>query len=486
MGRAARMNSPQSRGKANISSFTSSQVSGVAWYALAWGVFLGLAVIKFGNPVILEAEVGTPVNVNELLGYAWPTRWAYWGLMPLLAIGAGLVFVNRLRWQGSRWLWILPLLWLGWQFVSATHSVDARLTELVLWHFVGCVGCYFVGAFISARAQALPWLLVGLLAAFTWCLIRAVNQKLIEFPRERIDLVLGQQQGWTNFTAESVLQMKASRVIINTNGVDVVNPQILAKYEKGRVSGTLVYPNALAGLILLLLPVALVLAVTQTHRLRPWIRGLVIVLTVFLGTGGMYWTGSKLGWLVGLGLCVVWLMRFNWPRGLKIILVVLVVGGGLGLFAWRFQHYFSAGAKSVGARFDYWRAAAQVFARNPVFGSGPGTFQRPYGEIKSPESEMARLVHNDYLEQFSDSGLVGGLSYLAWVILALSMAGRAAWQSRSPIQEAVMLGVLGWFGQGIGEFSLYVPALAWTAFVLLGISMSRTGLKAMDSQHGRS
>jgi hypothetical protein len=30
-------------------------------------------------------------------------------------------------------------------------------------------------------------------------------------------------------------------------------------------------------------------------------------------------------------------------------------------------------------------------------------------------------------------------------------------------------GLLGWFIQGFGEFSLYVPALAWTAFTLLGV-----------------
>jgi hypothetical protein len=32
----------------------------------------------------------------------------------------------------------------------------------------------------------------------------------------------------------------------------------------------------------------------------------------------------------------------------------------------------------------------------------------------------------------------------------------------------VFIGLLGWFAQGIGEFSLYVPALAWTTFTLLG------------------
>ena len=56
--------------------------------------------------------------------------------------------------------------------------------------------------------------------------------------------------------------MKHENVIITTNGMDVANPVILAKFAKGRVKGTLVYPNALAGAILLLFPVSLVLAFT--------------------------------------------------------------------------------------------------------------------------------------------------------------------------------------------------------------------------------
>jgi hypothetical protein len=33
---------------------------------------------------------------------------------------------------------------------------------------------------------------------------------------------------------------------------------------------------------------------------------------------------------------------------------------------------------------------------------------------------------------------------------------------------AIFLGLLGWFAQGLGEFGLFVPALAWTAFTLVG------------------
>src|SRR5487761_2713263 len=96
--------------------------------------------------------------------------------------------------------------------------------------------------------------------------------------------------------------MKQEHVIISTNGVDVANPAILAKFAKGRVNGTLVYPNALAGLVLLLFPASLVLVIGSTKRLRPSIRALAIALTLFLGLAGFFWTGSKLGWLIAMFL----------------------------------------------------------------------------------------------------------------------------------------------------------------------------------------
>ena len=141
---------------------------------------------------------------------------------------------------------------------------------------------------------------------------------------------------------------------------------------------------------------------------------------------------------------------------------------GLAAFALRFQSYFAAGATSVGARFDYWRAAAQTTMANPVLGSGPGTFQRPYARLKAPESEMARLVHNDYLEQFSDSGVVGGALYLAWIGMVVAALAKGLARATDPLSFALALGLVGWFAQGFVEFGLYIPALAWTAFTIAG------------------
>ena len=339
---------------------------------------------------------------------------------------------------------------------------------MTLWQFFGCVACYFLGAFLFGRERALRWLLIGVLAVFTFCLVRAADQRLFEFPQNRQMLVEGEHTGWTNFPPETFLEMKQENVIITTNGVDVANPAILAKFAKGRVNGTLVYPNALAGAVLLLFPVSLVFAFYSTKRLRPVIRAIVIALALFLGGAGFFWTGSKLGWLIAIAVGGICLFRLKWTARFKWTALTIVLLVGFGIFAVRFHNYFAAGATSVGARFDYWRAATQTTFTHPLLGTGPGTFQRPYAKLKSPDAEMARLTHNDYLEQFSDSGIAGGIFYGTWIILSLVVIGRRIRNFGNPMTFAIFAGLLGWFIQGIGEFGLYIPALAWTAFTLLG------------------
>ena len=145
---------------------------------------------------------------------------------------------------------------------------------------------------------------------------------------------------------------------------------------------------------------------------------------------------------------------------------VLVLGLA-GFFA-RHLGYFHRGATSVSARFDYWRAAVQITKEHPVFGTGPGTFFIPYQKIKRPESEPSRMTHNDYLEQASDSGIPGLLLYGSFVVGSLVWIARrmeflSDWQN-----FAIWLGVLGWALQSLMEFSLYIPALSWSAFAFLG------------------
>ncbi len=478
---AAKSPSPE---KARARQFSATEI-----YALLFGLFLGLALLKFGNPTILDRVITAPASWADAWSDWWPLSWANVCLAVLALPGVLLAIVKKPRWPCSRWLWILPLVWFAWQLLSATQTVRADLTADTLWQFGGCVACYFLGALVIGNGRGWRWVMAGLFVALAFCLVRAVDQKLFEFPREREFLLSSQRMGWTNMPPGMFQELQRDHVIIHTNSLDIANPAIIAKYEKGRVHSTLVYPNALAGAILLLWPMAIVSVLEVARRLRRVTGLAAIALVVALGAAGLVFSGSKGGWLIALALGVVWLCRINWPRRFKWLMVVVVVAGGLLVFGLRFQTYFAKGATSVGARFDYWRVAVRVTLQHPLLGSGPGTFQKPYFELKKPDAEMARLVHNDYLEQFSDSGFVAGLAYAAWIALMLWTIGRRAWRRNAETREAaaasarvpchwlefaVFVGLLGWFVQGLMEFSLYVPALAWTAFTLAGCLLRTT------------
>lgn len=437
-------------------------------YALAFGLFLGLCIVKFGNPVILDRVIESPTSFDEFLNFAWPLYWANLILLVGFCVGVAWFGFARPLWPLPAWLWLLPLIWLVWQLVSATQTVDGHLTTVTVWQFFGCVLCYLLGAKLFASRSRQGWLLIGIFAGFAFCLVRAVDQRLFEFPMNHQMLVEGQRCGWTNFPPETVLAMKQEGLIVTTNGIDLASPLILDKFEKARVMGTLVYPNALAGLILLLLPVSLAWFVVKSRELRAPVRILALALVLFLGCSAFYWSGSKLGWLIGLGALSLILMKFPWPRAVMWISVVFILAIGFGVFAVRFHHYFESGAHSANARLDYWQAAVRIAIDHPILGAGPGTFQRTYASIKPPESEMARLVHNDYLEQFSDSGFIGGLAYVFWITLALRLVWKKYWHSSDWIGIGMFIGLLAWFSHGIGEFGLYISGTAWVAFTLLG------------------
>jgi O-antigen ligase len=138
----------------------------------------------------------------------------------------------------------------------------------------------------------------------------------------------------------------------------------------------------------------------------------------------------------------------------------------------KYRAFFQKGATSVVARFDYWGAAVKTTAASPIFGTGPGTFFVAYQRLKRPESEPARLVHNDYLEQASDSGLPGAVLYAVFIVGVL-WKSRPAWEGGDWEAFAIWLGLLGWALQGFFEFGLYIPALAWPAFTFMGWLLSQ-------------
>jgi hypothetical protein len=412
-------------------------------FAVSFGAFLGLSLLKFGNPPIMEKWVTMPEGVFEFIfTYPWPIQWAYGLLVVVVVIG---VAARRGNSSLPKWVIALPLLWFIWEFIAGTQSVDWSLSKVTLMHFAACAACFYLGLFSLSGVRRTGHFWSGIIVGFV--LVLATG--------------LGQHFGGLKQTREYFLtyiypQMKE------------VPPGYMQKMTGERIFGTLFYPNTLAGAILLLLPPILAILWGLRERFTAGARGLLVGIVAATGLSCLFWSGSKGGWLLALLLGLIVLLRLKFRRDLKIGLIAAVLILGLAGFFARHSRYFHQGATSVNARFDYWRAAVQTTEEHPIVGTGPGTFFIPYEKVRRPNSEPARLTHNDYLEQASDSGVPGMLLYAGFVVGSLVWIARSKNFLSDWMHFAIWLGVLGWALQSLMEFALYIPALSWSAFAFLG------------------
>ncbi|PYM12335.1 MAG: hypothetical protein DME18_11650, partial [Verrucomicrobia bacterium] len=329
---------------------------------------------------------------------------------------------------------------------AAARTVDAALTRATLLHFAACITSFYLGLFALSQVKQRTWFWMPLLAGFVWVLWMGFGQHFggLESTRQ----LIYQQPNWQQMP-----------------------PEYLKRIASNRIFSTLVYPNALAGAILLFLPMLVAVVFRMSARLANVPRGVLVGLPGYAALACLYWSGSKSGWLILLVLGLVAMLR-----RVKLAIVGVALIAGLAGFFVKFSDYFRRGATSVTARFDYWRAAWQITTAHPVFGTGPGTFSVPYKQLKAADAEMTRLVHNYFLEQASDSGVIGFLAFFAFITGSLTVLYRKL--KAESVLFCVWLGLLGWTLQGIVEFGLYIPALAWPAFLffgwLLGVEMKST------------
>lgn len=418
-------------------------------FALAFGIILGLAFLKFPNPPVLEHLAVAPNGVWECALVRWPVRYAY----PLLGVCV-LAGLGLMRWPRgvSLRLALLPLLWLGWVTLSCLGTIDARLSGLTAAHFLVCVVCFYLGLLVLGRARQPAHFLAGIIGALVLVMLAGWEQHFGGLERTR------------DYFYTYIYPTQPE-----------VHPDMLKKMQSDRIFGTLFYPNSLAGVLLLAVPAVLGLiadARTAFTIGARWLLGGVVTLGA---AGCLVWSGSKAGWLLAMAGGVAVLLRLPIQKRIKVVVVVALLVAGAAGFTAKYMGFFQRGAMSVVARFDYWTAAAQNIKLRPVFGSGPGTFAAVYQELKPPEAEMARLVHNDYLQQASDSGVVAGLlfaGFVGWVL----WSSRTAWQGASWAAFGVALGVALFAVQSLVEFGFYIPATAWCWFALAGWLVARRGL----------
>lgn len=409
-------------------------------FAVLAGGLLGLALLKFGNPIIFDKLIGRPNDMWEILFQPWPITWGYalLGILVLLSLKT-----VRFKSTAPSWLVFLPIAWLIWQCLAGLGTIEPTLTRPTLIHFASCVLWFYFGLFGLGNLRQMIFFWLPAIMSFILVLWIGFEQHYggLEATRR----FFYEQPDWQKYP-----------------------PEYLKRMASDRIFSTLVYPNALAGAILLYLPASLASIWVFAHRLPRLSRCVVTGLVAYLGLACLFWSGSKAGWLIALLMTVVLMGQVPFPKKAKIGIAAIICAIGLIAFSAKFAGYFQKGATSVVARLDYWRAAVTVARQNLVLGSGPGTFSINYAKLKPPQAEMARLVHNDYLEQASDSGLIGMALYVSFLLGSIQFLYRKRRMELAVFWFPTWLGLLGWALHSFVEFPLYIPGLAWPAFALLG------------------
>ncbi len=240
----------------------------------------------------------------------------------------------------------------------------------------------------------------------------------------------------------------------------------------GDLFGPYVNRNHFAGFIELTAPVGLSLLVFRGVRrdLFP-LTGLLTILPI----SALVLSGSRGGiisFAFGLGILTLLVRSRKSREGPRMIAVGMVALAALALIAWigagkaieRFSHLPSSDT-SLSRRFTMARAASEILRDHPFFGSGVGTLIVVYPRYETYyDGKVVEHVHNDYVELLAESGVVGGICGLAFLVLLYRQA-RKNFQAQQghfsrAIHAAGIVAVSGLLFHSFVDFNLHIPANA--------------------------
>lgn len=219
-------------------------------------------------------------------------------------------------------------------------------------------------------------------------------------------------------------------------------------------------PNAVAGSLVLFIPLQVALLVGRAHRWLPvggWsavLSRLAVpaqVLFLCVTAGGfalMQSRGAFLGLLVALAAFLMWYRP--WTRRLalvigSVVLVVSVTVGPDGPVGRLVKPIGTGLVHTVTVRYELWMSGVAGIRDYPLTGMGMNTFRKimpvRYPIATDPQEERPH-VHNHLLQAALDLGIPGLLAYLAiWGIAARELV--RVYRNASDPAHALIAGGLG-------------------------------------------
>jgi O-antigen ligase len=254
--------------------------------------------------------------------------------------------------------------------------------------------------------------------------------------------------------------------------------------------GPYVNRNHFAGLMELLIPPGLAILILRAER-----RDLLPLVTLFtlLPVGALFLSASRGGMMsfvaevAMLGILIV--LRGREKKELAAAAMVFVLGGvlvswlGIGRALERFASYKSLEVSET-RRVEMLHGTWHIFRDHPLAGTGLGTLQEVFPLYDTVyDGRLVNHSHNDYAEALAETGVLGGLCWLAFLLLWFWQSWKNILQERDKrnlaYQAGAFVACFGLLVHATVDFNFHIPSNA--LIFLLQAALATTQFPARHS-----
>jgi O-antigen ligase len=261
-----------------------------------------------------------------------------------------------------------------------------------------------------------------------------------------------------------------------------------------RPTGFLIHPNVLALYLALSIPLVVVVCFVSKRRYY-----VVCAAAIAIAAGtAMYYSLSRSGWFALLFalavLAALWLKwkpmpLMKWHKGVIAVFVLAGLAGG----AWNakriYQRMTETADDAVYFRRNLNTAAAKMALSHPLFGVGLNSFVQVVQKFDASRMSDVKQypAHNIALLETAETGLLGGLSFVAmWIAVFHTMWRLLPITDGATLPRAIMLasfaGLAGFFLGDMSNFAYRIPVMTSTVWAQAAVGIAAGRLAALTGR----
>ena len=265
----------------------------------------------------------------------------------------------------------------------------------------------------------------------------------------------------------------------------------------GWIYGPYVNHNHYAGLMEMLIPVPLVFAFSHFGNLRKrWIAASAaafMAATIFLSGS----RGGMIAFAVEIAIFLALVFRERQKQNAMLLLGGFLVIS-LAMIAWTGAREVKARIATLASdkhsdlasdiRLQIDRDILSMTKQRPIMGWGQGTFADVYPRFRSFYADaVVNAAHNDFLQVFTETGILGCGIMLWFLAITLRNALRksAKWTSNlnGTVAVAALLGISGILVHSLVDFNIQIPANAALFYSLCTVAAMEPRFKTHRRMH---